>query len=225
VHDASNALAGLRAALVTLEEYGGRLDTLTKERLRAAALGEVSHLEHLIIRGEPDDTVDFDLEPVLRTVVETRRAMGLEIELSPCDVRAHGRPGDVATVLQNLLVNAQQHAAGPVTVTVDEVGERVEIHVADRGPGMSATQVATLFQRGARGPVSTGSGLGLHVSHTLMQQQGGDLELRAHGDGDGDGCTFTLWLWAQGGPAPAALPYQRRGRQVWSRAADAVPAE
>lgn len=219
VHDASNALAGLRAALVTLEEYGARLDTITKERLRAAALGEVSHLEHLIIRGERDATVDFDLEPVLRTVVETRRAMGMQIELSDCDLRAHGRPGDVATVLQNLLVNAAQHAAGPVSVTVHATAETVEIHVADRGPGMPAAQLARLFQRGAHGPESTGSGLGLHVSHTLMQRQGGDLTLRSHTDG----CTFTLSLWGPGGPTPV-LPTQR-GRVRWPRPADVLPAE
>jgi signal transduction histidine kinase len=222
VHDASNALAGLRAALITLEEYGARLDATTKERLRAAALGEVSHLEHLIIRGEPDETVDFDLEPVLRTVVETRRAMGMDIELSECDLRVHGRPGDLATVLQNLLVNAELHARGPVTVITDEVGDRVEIHVSDRGPGMPAAQMATLFQRGARGPESAGSGLGLHVAHTLMQQQGGDLELRSHAEG----CTFTMSLWASGGPTPvAALPFQRGRRIIWPRAANALPAE
>lgn len=221
VHDASNAIAGLRAALITLEEYGARLDAATKERLRAAALGEVSHLEHLIIRGDRDETVDFDLEPVLRTVVETRRAMGTEIELSDCDVRVHGRPGDVATVLQNLLVNAEQHAGGPVVVTVVPMGDTVEIHVADHGPGMPATQVATLFQRGARGPESAGSGLGLHVSHTLMQQQGGDLELRSHTDG----CTFTVSLWACGGPTPVTLPYQRLIRLSWPRPATALPSE
>jgi signal transduction histidine kinase len=216
-----NALGGLRAALTTLEEYGARLDSTTKERLRAAALGEVSHLEHLLIRGEPDETVDFDLEPVLRTVVETRRAMGTEIELSDCDLRAHGRPGDVATVLRNLLENAEQHGAGPVTVTVLPLGERIEIHVTDHGPGMPASQVATLFQRGARGTGSVGSGLGLHVSHALMQQQGGDLELGAHTGG----CTFILSLWGCGGPTPVAMPYQRLARRTWPRAADAVPAD
>jgi signal transduction histidine kinase len=180
-----------------------------------------SHLEHLIIRGEPDATVDFDLEPVLRTVVETRRAAGTEIELSDCDLRAHGRPGDVATVLRNLLVNAEQHGGGPVTVTALSLGERIEVHVTDHGPGMPASQVATLFQRGARGAGSAGSGLGLHVSHALMQQQGGDLELGAHTEG----CTFILSLWGCGGPTPVAMPYQRLARRTWPRAADAVPAE
>lgn len=217
VHDASNALAGLRAAVTTLEEYGARLDRPTKDRLRAAALGEVNHLEHLIIRGEPEATLDFDLEPVLRTLVATRRAMGMQIDLLDCDIRAHGRPGDVATVLRNLLVNAQQHAGGAVTVHAMTVGDRVEIRVADRGPGMPASQVATLFQRGARGPQSHGSGLGLHVSHTLMQQQGGDLELRSHTDG----CAFVVTLCSVGGGAANPLPYQRRSRVAWARQASA----
>jgi signal transduction histidine kinase len=217
----SSAQAGLRAALSTLEEYGARLDGSTKERLRAAALDEVSHLEHLIIRAEPDETVDFDLEPVLRTVVETRRAMGTEIELSDCDLRAHGRPGDVATVLRNLLVNAEQHGGGPVVVTAVPRGDMVEIHVTDHGPGMPASQVATLFQRGARGPESGGSGLGLHVSHVLMQQQSGDLELRAHTDG----CTFALSLWGCGGPTSVGVPYHRRARVTWPRAVNVLPAE
>jgi signal transduction histidine kinase len=219
LHDALNTLAGLRAALATLEQYGARLDPTTRDRLRAAALGEVSHLEHLIIHGERDATVDFDLEPVLRTVVETRRAMGMQIELSDCDVRAHGRPVDVATVLHNLLVNAAQHAAGPVSVTVRAAPETVEIRVVDSGPGMPATQLARLFQRGARGPQSTGSGLGLHVAHTLMQQQSGDLRLHSHADG----CTFAMSLWGPGGPTPV-LPTQR-GRVRWPRPAQVLPAE
>ena len=211
VHDARNALAGLKAALVTLEEYGAGLDPATKDRLRRAALGEVGHLEHLIIRDERDDTTDFHLDPVLRTVVETRRAMGARIELEDCHLQAHGRPGDVATVLQNLLVNAQRHARSAATVSAQKVGDHVEILVADKGPGMTHTQVATLFQRGSRGPASGGSGLGLHVSHTLMQQQGGDLQLRSHTGG----CVFAIVLCADAASRHRVLPFQRRVRDVW----------
>ena len=210
VHDARNALAGLKAALFTLEEYGGGLDAATKDRLRRAALGEVGHLEHLIIRDEREDTVDFELDPVLRTVVETRRAMGARIELEDCHLTAHGRPGDVATVLQNLLVNAQRHARSAVTVSVQRVGDHVEVLVADEGPGMTVTQVATLFQRGSRGSDSGGSGLGLHVSHTLMQQQGGDLKLRSHSGG----CVFAIVLCADAAGRHRVLPFHRRERDV-----------
>ena len=81
----------------------------------------------------------------------------------------------------------------------------MELIVSDRGPGLAEGQVATLFQRGARGPASRGSGLGLHVSRTLMRQQGGDLVLREHVDG----ATFAITL-------PLAVPL------AWTQARCAV---
>lgn len=190
VHDARNALAGLRAALVTLERYDGVLDPDTSVRLRTAALGEISHLEHLIIRSDGTDSVDFDVAEVVANVVETQRANGVHVVVDVVAMRAHGRPGDVATALQNLLVNARDHGGNQVAVRTLLADGQVEVVVSDRGPGLGESQVATLFQRGARGPASTGSGLGLHVSRTLMRRQGGDLVLRDHGDG----ATFALCL-------------------------------
>jgi C4-dicarboxylate-specific signal transduction histidine kinase len=85
----------------------------------------------------------------------------------------------------------------------------VRLTISDDGPGLGPMQVATLFQRGARGPGSPGLGLGLHVARLLCRRQGGDLRLlRSVG-----GCTFEIVLWAAGGPAGAEpLPFQRRGR-------------
>lgn len=183
VHDARNALAGLRAALMTLEKYDGSLDAPTSERLRSAALGEISHLEHLIIRPDRAESVDFDVADVVCNVVETQRANGVQVTVRAANHRAHGRPGDLATCLQNLLVNARDHGGNDVTLQTLSVAGRIEIYVADRGPGLSDGQLATLFQRGARGPSSRGSGLGLHVSRALMRQQGGDLQLRCHQGG------------------------------------------
>ena len=202
VHDARNALAGVRAALTTLERYDGVLDGPTSERLRTAALGEISHLEHLIIRSERTESVDFDVAGVVTNVVEAQRANGVEVTLHAAPFRAHGRPGDLATSLQNLLVNARDHGGNQVSVHTVTVAGRVEVHVSDQGPGLSESQLTTLFQRGARGPASHGSGLGLHVSRTLMRQQGGDLQLRRHHGG----AVFVLVLNAA---APLAAPSAR----------------
>ena len=56
-------------------------------------------------------------------VVETRQARGTTIEVwGGGDLHAHGRPDDLATALQNLLVNAEVHAPGsPVVVHVSRV--------------------------------------------------------------------------------------------------------
>jgi signal transduction histidine kinase len=194
-HDARNALAGLRAALTTLEKYDGVLDTATCGRLRSAALGEINHLEHLIIRSDQADPVDFDVAEVVTHVVDSQRANGADIALDVHPLRVHGRPGDLATALQNLVVNARDHGGNRITVRTSRIGDQMELLVSDRGPGLAEGQVATLFQRGARGPESRGSGLGLHVSRTLMRQQGGDLVLREHVDG----ATFAITL-------PLAVP-------------------
>ncbi len=197
-HDARNALAGLRAALTTLDQYGGALDEGTIERLRSAALGEVGHLEHLITRSDRDKNIDFDLARVIGTVVNSRRAAGLDVTETGPAIRAHGRPGDVATALQNLIVNAQQHAQGPVRVTTRARGDWIDVTVADSGPGLAPGQSARLFQRGARGPDSGGLGVGLHISRVLMRRQGGDLTA-----GSVEGfCEFTLTLLRAGGDRP-----------------------
>jgi signal transduction histidine kinase len=200
-HDARNALAGLRAALVTLEKYDGVLDADTSVRLRAAALGEVSHLEHLIIRCDPVDPVDFDVAEVVTRVVDAQRANGADVQVDVAPLWVHGRPADLATALQNLVVNARDHGGNRITVGTARAGGRCELSVTDRGPGLSEPQLATLFQRGARGPESRGSGLGLHVSRTLMRQQGGDLFLR---DRVG-GATFVITLPLSVTVAPAAV--------------------
>jgi len=207
-HDAHNALAGLRAALLTLERYGAGLDGSTIERLRSAALEEVGHLEHLIDRTDQDRPVDFDISDVVVSTVATRIATGLDVRVGPVDGRAHGRPGDLATVLQNLLVNAAVHAPGsPVEVSSTQVADRLEIRVADHGPGIPDEAASRVFERGERGPDSRGSGLGLYVARELMRAQDGDLRLVKHSGG----CTFVLSLpLARPAPAPSAVPVQRQ---------------
>jgi len=182
-HDMRNTVAGLRAALHTLESYD--LDDATATQLRQAALHEVDHVEHLVTGRDRDGAVvEFEAAEVVRTAVQTRRATGQEVRLAGRTGPVRGRPGDLATVLQNLLVNAAAHAPGsPVTVTMAAADAQVEISVSDRGPGLSEEEAARVFDRGARGPRSAGSGLGLYVARSLMQRSGGDVELRNRVDG------------------------------------------
>jgi signal transduction histidine kinase len=196
-HDACNALAGLRGALQTLERYDGRLDESTTGKLRTAAIREVHHLEHLIVAAKDQPTRDFDVADVLGMVVETRRAQGTHIEVyGGGHLHAHGRPDDLATALQNLLVNAEVHAPGsPVVIRVAGTPEAVEVLVSDWGPGLTDDEAEQAFDRGARGQASPGTGLGLHIARSVMRDQGGDLELRSRRDG----ATFVLTV-------PAATP-------------------
>jgi two-component system OmpR family sensor kinase len=208
-HDVRNALAGLRAALHTLQQYEDQLDGVTAEQLRRAAMGEVGHLEDMIIRRPTRKPVDFDVVEAIRCTVETRRAAGLHIEMHDYSCKVHGHPGDLATAVQNVLVNSQQHAPGArVRICAVPAGERVHLYIADDGPGLTQEQATAIFERGSRGQASNGSGLGLFVARTLMRQQGGDVELRGHFRG----AVFVLTLPAAKGVVASAdieLPGER----------------
>ena len=190
-HDAQNSLSGLRAALRTLETYGGQLDSGTSQRLRTAAMAEIGHLERLIEGTVAAERVDFEVISVLEPVVTSRRAAGLDVHLGRTDGHVSGCISGLATALTNLLVNAEKHAPGS-SVWIHTVPEKehVRILVMDEGPGMPAELAAGVFHRGARGPGSVGSGLGLHTAREAMREQGGDLELVRHVDG----CLFVITL-------------------------------
>ena len=187
---AHRAMVDLDAASVAVG--AGRVAASTlQERLRPPRLGEIAHLEHLLVRDDRAESVDFDVDLMVRDVVADLHSHGVSVELDVRPTRAHGRPADVATALRNLLANARDHGDGHAVVRTLDAAGRLEIHVADHGPGLADGQVATLFQRG--------SGLGLHVSRTLMRQQGGDLQLRSHHGG----AVFALVLDAARAPAPS----------------------
>jgi signal transduction histidine kinase len=189
-HDLRNSLAGLRAALHTLDAYAD-LDAGSATELRSAALAELGHLDHLVEGSDAEEPVDFEVTEVVRNVVSTRRATGQDVQLLGSAALVRGRPGDLATALQNLIVNAGVHAPhSPVTVRLGAGPSHVEIAVSDRGPGLDQEQAARVFARGERGPRSPGSGLGLYVARTLMRAYGGDVELRSRVGG----ATFVVTL-------------------------------
>jgi signal transduction histidine kinase len=189
-HDARSTLAGIRAALQTLDRHADKLDAATVDRLRAATLAELGHLEHMLVR-QGEDTGVFDVGEVVRTVTDVRRAAGLPMNVTVRPALVHGAPGDLATVLQNLLVNAHDHAPGArVSVEVRTDDTLVQVVVSDDGPGMTLTKADSVFERGVRGPDSRGSGLGLSIARSLVRQHGGELELRRT---DG-GATFVVSL-------------------------------
>lgn len=209
-HDACNAITALRAASTAMARYGEHLDTPARQQLNTAILGEIGHLEHLITSSGDELTadIDFDVQQAIGPVIEAQRAAGLVVDVRVRDHRVHGQPGDLATVVRNLLVNAHLHATGsPVTIWSRPQGQDLQIFVQDAGPGVAPDQREEIFCRGVRGETSSGSGLGMHVARTLMRRHRGDIELRDCVDG---GATFVLTL-------PRATPQVRSQENKGSR--------
>lgn len=100
-------------------------------------------------------------------------------------------------ILVNLLGNAIKFThQGGVTLQVNQQGKMLEFSVRDTGIGMTAQQVAGVFERYRQADVSTqsqygGNGLGLTISDQLARMMGGRLSVESQW---GLGSCFKLHL-------------------------------
>lgn len=114
---------------------------------------------------------------------------------------AWGHPSAIRQVLANLLGNAIVHhrpTGGAVHLTAEElVGESakpmVRIIVRDDGPGLTPDQLAHVFEPFVRfaAPTTQGSGLGLSLSRTIAEREGGAVRGEST---PGTGSSFWLEL-------------------------------
>lgn len=99
------------------------------------------------------------------------------------------------TIVANLVGNALEHGAPPVTVTVGSgAGGTVVVAVDDSGPGIPASQREQIFDRFYKGDPSRsrgGSGLGLAIARENAALHGGRITVESL---EGHGSRFSLVL-------------------------------
>ena len=99
-------------------------------------------------------------------------------------------------IVRNLIANALVHARSEIVVSAAERDGRVELRVADDGPGVPAEAAPRVFDRffradSSRSRATGGSGLGLAIARQLAGLMGGTLQLENR---PGAGATFVLTL-------------------------------
>jgi len=137
-------------------------------------------------------------EAVHRTEPRAReRGVEVVIEPSPVVNARIGR-GPVSLVLANLLDNAVKFspAGARVSLRVGCEDREAVVGVADRGPGLSRTELPYLFDRffrgaAARADAAPGIGLGLALSQAMVQAHGGRIDAANRPEG---GALFTVRL-------------------------------
>jgi signal transduction histidine kinase len=108
-------------------------------------------------------------------------------------------PSEMTQVLLNLITNAMdavEHiAGGEVRISGDSSGDGVELFVEDNGCGMSPDVRDRAFEpffsaRRGDGQARGGVGLGLSLTHAIVESHGGTI--RAYSDGPGCGSRFVI---------------------------------
>jgi two-component system, OmpR family, sensor histidine kinase KdpD len=207
--DVTWSQARVRGFYQTIDAEADRLTGLVSNLL------DMTRLRAGVLPVAPRET---DVEQVLYGAVDSLSGAGsavaIDLPVSPPAVRAD--PGLLERAVANVMANAQ--AASPpgraVRVQAGTVGDRVEIRVIDRGPGVPAGRRQEIFQPfQSSGPVEPrdgtagglrpgGLGLGLAIAKGFTEAMGGDLTVE---DTPGGGATFVFSLPRadavdQGGP-------------------------
>ena len=160
------------------------------------------------------DVRPVDMAAAVEGAVESVRhaAQAKEIRLeSVLDPRAgpvNGDPDRLRQVVWNLLSNAIKFTpkGGRVQVRLARAGSRVEIVVADTGPGIPADLLPHIFERFRQGDSTStrahgGLGLGLSLVRHIVELHGGTVRAET---APGSGATFVVELPVSLGTAALA---------------------
>jgi len=203
-HELRTPVTSLRTNIEILQQERD-MEPDERQRLLADVVEQISELTLLmndlieLARGEEPstDTEDVRLDLLVSDVAErTRRhspATPLRLELAPTIVG--GVPARLERAVANLLDNAVKYSppGEPVEITLGDrpsSGSSIggeELTVRDHGPGISAEDLAHVFDRFYRGAEARGrpgSGLGLAIVRQVVHQHGGTVTAeRASGGG------------------------------------------
>jgi PAS domain S-box-containing protein len=100
----------------------------------------------------------------------------------------------LSSVFRNLINNAVQHNDGDdpvVSITIRETDDRVQVRVADNGPGVPDAIKDEVFGDEVMGLESSGTGMGLYLVATLVEMYGGEVWVE---DNDPTGAVFCVEL-------------------------------
>jgi PAS domain S-box-containing protein len=158
----------------------------------------------------------LDLNPLVLETVESFKSVaaqvGVAIEWRYCDTpHVEGDWERLTQVVYNLLSNAVKFTppGGRVTLETSKSHTEAFLRIKDTGIGMNGDQISRLFQpfgqvHDPMQDTRAGTGLGLFISHGIIQEHGG--RIWAESPGTGRGSTFVVSLPLTSKPLP---PTQR----------------
>jgi signal transduction histidine kinase len=186
-HELRSPLTRMRVALALQPEGEARSRLERNVAEMEAMVTELLELEQLRT-GRGLTLGRHDVVEVVRDAVLAfaDRTPGVTLGECPPAAPTEIDPDKVRSVMNNLLENALRHAlpdSGPIAVAVRRAGDRLEVVVADDGPGFPPEDLPRLFEPffrvdRSRSRRTGGYGLGLSLCRRIAEAHGGTIEAR-----------------------------------------------
>jgi signal transduction histidine kinase len=184
---------------------------------------EVKGLNHILWQCERakhivDSLLDFararkstimEKQDIVRLVTGSINLVGNQLKINDIDlekdipdepVYINGNRSKLEQILVSIFTNAIQAMKNngilTISLVTDSEDNTVSIHISDTGPGIREEDMKNIFEPFfTTKPVGEGTGLGLSVCRSLVQEHMGKIEVESH-PGEGTMFTITLPLYA-----------------------------
>ncbi len=197
-HDLKNKLSIITGFLQLLED--ANLSAEEKEFLKNAKKAAIDSsdlintVRTLTKEGEIE-TKTIEISSILEDVIEERRKQAeqksIDIKFLSKDLQAKGGPL-LKELFSNLIENSISHSkGGKIRVSTYEKSAEVVVRVEDDGKGIPTELKNKMIEKGYKGQDSNGSGLGMHLSKTIVDLYNGNLEIK---DSELGGARFDVHL-------------------------------
>jgi two-component system sensor histidine kinase KdpD len=209
-HDLRTPLAGIKASVTSLRSDDVAWSADDEAELLAGIEAGADRLDHLIgnlldMSRLQTGTVSplvapVDLDEVVPAALAAVPRDRVDLDIPEDLPMVEADPGLLERSVANVVENAVKYSppGRRVVVAASAVHDRVELRVADRGPGVPEAARGAIFepfQRHGDAPRGNGVGLGLAVARGFAESMGGTLEAE---ETPGGGLTMVLALRTAG---------------------------
>jgi two-component system sensor histidine kinase KdpD len=227
-HDLRTPLASAKAAVTSLRSRDVDWAAEDHDELLATADESLDRLTHLV-----DNLLDMSrlqagalslfprpvgLDEIVSRALDSLdpAARGITVDIPESLPEISVDPAILERVIVNLTENALRYSppGRPPLLTASTLGDRVELRVVDRGPGIpeeDRDRMFVPFQRLGDTDNTTGVGLGLALSRGLTEAMSGTLTAE---DTPGGGLTMTVSVPAVAGSGYHYEPGQREREEA-----------
>jgi two-component system, OmpR family, sensor histidine kinase KdpD len=202
-HDLRTPLTAIKGLAHEIADGGDERAEIIEEQADSlsAFVAKLLDLSRVASGAAVPDVQANEVEDLVGAVVQrTTGCLGdheLKLDLDPSEPLLFGRFDFAQTVraLVNLVENAAKYSppGEPIDISVRRDGPALRFAVADRGPGVPASERERIFEPFYRNPRSGpdvgGAGLGLSIARGIAEAQGGALTYATR---EGGGSMFTL---------------------------------